>query len=189
MARAAKQGAKPTSSKEREISKCVEQVGIGDEVLEIYGPTQIAGSMVWEVWVQDKYEELATRFVEELAGGGTQVFDTFQQLAVRLNVQHTDVLKRLADSEWEKTRQLTELQIKSAAEAAKSSNARIEHLVKLGMAAGGFVVSLGLAVFLAMHSQQLGAWPAAFVVLCIAASGAYYVYGKFITPKIPSIPI
>jgi hypothetical protein len=169
--------AKPSSSKEMAISKCVEDVGIDDTVLEIYGPTQLAESVVWEIWVKDQEGHLATRFVEECADGKNNVFDTFQQLAVRLNAQHQEIMKQLAESQWEKTRQLTELQLKSSAEASKSSNERIEHLVKLGMALGGFTVSPGLAVFLALHTDQLGAWPATFVILCIAATGTYFVYG------------
>ena len=86
MAREAKQRKRPTTSKELFIKKLVEDVGIEDEVFEIYGPTRIAGSIAWELWVYDHEEQIATRFVEEVPGESPRVYDTFQQLAVEIDI-------------------------------------------------------------------------------------------------------
>jgi hypothetical protein len=198
-----KKAAKPAGSKELAISKCVEDLGIADEVIEIYGPTELADSVVWEVWVSDKDDELATRFVEECSDGKNNVFDTFQQLAVRLNHQHKATLKAAENTEWKRQRELAEIQSHNAFQAAETSNRlieiqarnamqaaeissrRIEQIVKLGMTAFGFVVSMGLVLYLIFTGGFI-AYAAAAVLFSLIASACVWMYGKFERFTIPN---
>ena len=199
-----KKTAKPAGSKELAISKCVEDLGIDDEVLEIYGPTELADSVVWEVWVSDKGDELATRFVEECVDGKNNVFDTFQQLAVRLNVQHRATLEKAHKAEWDRQRQLAdiqsknalqsseitsrliELQARNAVQAAEISSRRIEQIVKLGMIAFGFATAMGIAVYLVLTGTSYIAFGAAGVIFSLIASACVWMYGRFELFRIPN---
>jgi hypothetical protein len=147
-------------------------------VTEIYGPSQLGESMLWEVWVEDKDGELATRFVEE-TDDGTRAYDTFQLLAVRLNTLQQTNLATIAQREAERTLQ-----------AATISNQRIELIVKLGMAVVGFTVAMAVVGYLAVNNKE-GNIPymAAVVFAGLIASAGAYVYGRYFIPKIPGVGI
>lgn len=177
MASSARRRRPNQGSREEKIANRVKSVGIRDEVLEIYGPTPVGKSMLWEVWVEDKNDEMATRFVEETIDG-LLVYDTFQQLAVRLNTIQQEMLESL-----------TERQAKAALQGAMISNQRVELIVKLGMAVVGFTVAMAIVGYLAVNNNNASTtWLAAVVIASILSSAGAYVYGKYVSPKVPPIP-
>ncbi len=177
-----------TSSKEREVQKLVEGTGIGDTVEEIYGPIKVADSLVWELWVYDADDQLATRFVEEFPDGEKTVYDTFQQLAVRLDSQHAEIIKRLQDAEWTKTKEMAEIQSTTVATEAKAASERLTSLITLIVASGGFAIGLLTMAYLVVNGGPYFVWIAAFVLGSVVASACVYFYGKFLAIKPPVPP-
>ena len=86
---------------EAEVRRLVEKNNKGDTYEAIYGPVKIAGSVIWEVWVAFEDEWMA-RFVEEPETGPVKIYDTFQQLAIRLNDRHLEIMERLKLAEQAK---------------------------------------------------------------------------------------
>jgi len=154
-----------------------------DRFEAMYGPTRIAGSKVWEVWVEYK-DEYETRFVEEAADGTpVAIHDTFQSLALRLDDLHLALMARLQDVERDKTMQLAEHQSKLASDAADRASKRLTLMIRDVSTAGAFAVSLILFGYLLVMSSN--PWPATFMFACVIASACAFFYGRFITPKIP----
>ena len=177
---------KPTSSKELAISKLVEDVGIGDKVLEIYGPTQVADSLVWEVWVKDRYKELATRFVEELPDDDTKVYDTFQQIAVRLNIRYQQTLSRAGQAEWERQKELIEIQAKHSLQSSDIIARRTDQVGRLSLTGFGFVASILISSYVIYIQSPYASWAAAYVFISfVANAGRFMLGGKFEGFKIP----
>lgn len=177
---------KPISSKELAISQLVEGVGIGDKVLEIYGPTQIADSLVWEVWVKDSYKELATRFVEELPGDETKIYDTFQQIAVRLNIRYQQTLSRAGQAEWERQKELIEIQARHSLQSSDIIARRTDQVGRLSLTGFGFVASILISVYVIYIQSPYASWAAVYVFISfVANAGRYLLGGKFEGLKIP----
>jgi hypothetical protein len=132
--------------------------------------------------VKDQEGQLATRFVEECADGKNNVFDTFQQLAVRLNVQHQEMMNKLHEAEWARTHELTVEQGRATLQAANIANKRLEHIVKLGMAIGLGTCAMFVACYLALHSETPNGTLAVWVICGLVASAGGYIFGKFIAP-------
>lgn len=183
MAREAKQRKRPTTSKELLIKKLVEDVGIGDEVFEIYGPIRIAGSIAWELWVYDHEGQIATRFVEEIPGESSRVYDTFQQLAVEIDIRHEQVLEKAFAEEWNQKKELIQLQTHSGVVASKASNERYAALVPLALASVGFVSAIAVFAILALRGGDDGQYAAMFMFGTIVASACTFIFGKTIFPK------
>jgi hypothetical protein len=188
---------------ERSVEEAIVARGIGDTVYEIYGPSQLAESVVWEIWVKDSSKEFATRFMEEFDDGHYDVYDTFQALSVRLNRQHESVVRNAKSVEWQRSLELAavqakantqateasnrliEMQGRNAIQAANLANARIEHLVKMSMIGGGFIAGLCMAMYLIAIDKPYSSWAAGFIFLCLIASAGRWAYGEWVTPKIP----
>lgn len=179
---------RPTTSKELEITRLVEATGVGDTVEEIYGPTKVADSVVWEVWVYDNDELLATRFVEEFPGGVAKVYDTFQQIAVRLDSQHAEIVMRLQAAEWQKTKEMVELQLNAASLEAKAASERLTGLITLIVASGVFVISVLIMAYLVVKGGPYFIWIAAFVLGCVIASACTFFYRQFVILNLPTPP-
>lgn len=188
---------------EQSVEKAIVERGIKDKVSEIYGPSQLAESVVWEVWVKDRDDEFATRFLEEFSDNRYKIYDTFQGLSVRLNKQHELAVSAAKDIEWKRSRDLAdieaaraaqaaeasnrliEIQAKSSVQAASLSNARIEHLLKMSMVGGGFFVGLCIATYLVALDKPYSGWAAGFIFLCLVASAGKWAYGEWVTPELP----
>jgi hypothetical protein len=167
------------SSKEREITAAIKATGLGDSVEEIYGPNKVADSLVWEVWVYDKERELATRFVEEFSSGAKTVYDTFQQIAVRLDSQHSDIIKRLQDAEWQKSKEMAELQSRTALAAVEANTERVTKLVTLAVASVVFILAIiGMLCLLAFGTPS-NSWTAVTVLGSVIASACWLFYGTY----------
>lgn len=194
----------PTSSKEKLVTAAIKSLGGNDDVWEIYGPTTIAEKDVYEVWVEDKEDQLATRFVEETPDGEFIPYETFQQLAVKLAKQHQALLERSRAEDWARLKELSEMQSRESVEqsrqalelarvqgqnaldTAKASSDRVERTVKLCLAAAGFAIVLPLLAYIALTSPSYWAWAPLFVLLCVMATAAAWAYGDFRTVSIPA---
>lgn len=187
MAIEAKQRKRPSASREMQIEKLVEDVSIGDEVLEIYGPMRMAGSVVWELWVYDKHKELATRFVEELPGGVTRVHDTFAQLAVEIDMRHGEILNQASKDEWAQKKEIFALQTQSGVVESKTSNERYAALVPLALAAVGFVSAISVFAIIALRGGDEGKYAAWFMFGTIIASACTFIFGRTIFPRAKSL--
>lgn len=188
---------------EQSVKQAIEGREGDDTVVEIYGPAQLADSVIWEVWVEDAGEEFATRFLEEFEGGRHVIYDTFQALTVRLNKQHEAAMSHAKSIEWqrsldlaaaqakantdaaESSRRLIEEQGRNALQAASLANQRLEQLVKLSMVGGGFIVGIFSAVYLIAMDKPVSSWAAGFILLCLLASAGRWAYGEWVTAKIP----
>lgn len=168
------------SSREREVIALIEGRGIGDKVEEIYGPIRVADSQVWEAWVYNDDDELATRFVEEPAGGSPLVIDTFQQLAVRLDILHEELFKRAQEIEWRKTKEMMEIQAKASVQGASDNR----ELIKLIVAAALFAFALGALVFVIWNGSGGNQIIAMGAIASVVGSACVLFFGKFI--KFPS---
>lgn len=177
-----------STSKESEITLLVEGNGIGDDVEEIYGPIKFADTLIWELWVNDNDGSYATRFVQEVPNGPPIIHDTFQQLAVRLDREHDEIVKRLGEAEWTRAKEMAASQTNTAAQEAKAANERITNLVTLVVAAGGFAVGLLAMVYLVVYGGPVFVWVAAFVLGSVVASTCVYFYGKYVAMKVPNPP-
>lgn len=176
---------KPANSRAEAIINLVEGRGIGDEYLEIHGPSKIAELVVWQVWVKNKYDGTDIRLVEEVAGAEPLVYDSFQEIAIRLDSLHEDLRKRAQADEWTRTKEMIELQAKSAAQEAKAAADRLRSLITLAVASGGFVIAILAIVYLAVYGGSAAAWASAFVLCSVVASACIYFYGKFEKIKLP----
>ena len=132
---------------EAEVRRLIKERNKGDKFEAIYGPVKIAGSVIWEVWVAFEDEWMA-RFVEEPETGPVKIYDTFQQLAIRLNDRHLELMERLRVAEqakiFDQTRQQSELALKAADSAAKRMTALIRDISTVA----AFAISLLAFVYM-----------------------------------------
>jgi hypothetical protein len=150
------------------------------EVFEsIFGPMEIAGSIIWEYWV--KFEgEFHTRFIEEnSASGSPKIFDTFQALSLKLNKRHIETMERLREIEQAKGAEQARLQSELALKAAEGSTKRFSAMVRDVCTAGAFGISLLIFCYVVLFSSNT--WPAIFMFACVLASGCAFFFGRFIT--------
>ncbi|MCP3399744.1 hypothetical protein [Bradyrhizobium sp. CCGB20] len=175
---------------QNEVEAAIVEEFEGDEIYESYGPSQLAESVVWEVWVKEGGEVFATRFLEEFADGSYKAYGSFQTLAVKLNKQHEATVQKAKTDEWARQKELVEIQSKDgrraietqakiAAQAAALSNSRIELLVKLGIGVLCIVVGLGVASVLAISGAGLLAAAAASALFPIIGAACFWVFGKY----------
>lgn len=175
---------------QNEVEAAIVEEFEGDEIYESYGPSQLAESVVWEVWVKEGGEVFATRFLEEFADGSYKAYGSFQTLAVKLNKQHEATVQKAKTDEWARQKELVEIQSKDglqvietqakiAAQAAALSNSRIELLVKLGIGVLCVVVGLGVAGVLAITGAGPLAATAAFALFPIIGAASIWVFGKY----------
>ena len=180
---AEKQVKRPTTSKELLIKQLVEGNGIKDRVFEIYGPLRMAGSIVWELWVYDKDDEIATRFVEEIMGSTPKVHDKFQQLAVEIDIRHEQVLKQAFKDEWDQKKELIELQTRRGVVVSQASNERYAAVTPLALASVGVVSAIAVFAVLALRGGDDGKYAAILMFGTIVASACTFIFGKTIFPK------
>jgi hypothetical protein len=147
----------------------------------IFGPMQIAGSLIWEYWV--KFEgEFHTRFIEENPSmEAPKVYDTFQALSLKLNERHIEILERLRTIEQAKGAEQARLQSELTLKAAESAAKRFSAMVRDICTAGAFAVSLVIFSYLIINGSNT--WPAIFMFACVLASGCAFFFGKFITVR------
>jgi hypothetical protein len=146
----------------------------------IFGPMQIAGSIIWGYWV--KFEgEFHTRFVEEPVGGPPKIYDTFQALSLKLNDRHLELMDRIRTVEQAKGAEQARLQSELTLKAADSATKRFSAMVRDVSTAGAFAVSLAIFSFMILTGSNV--WPAVFMFACVLASGCAFFFGKFITVK------
>ena len=169
---------------EAEVRRLVKDHNRGDKFEAIFGPVQIAGSVIWEVWVEFE-DEWMTRFVEEPENGPTKVYDTFQALALKLNNQHLSLMRRLQVAEQAKAMDLTRMQSDLALKSADSASKRFTAMVRDVSAAGAFAVAVLVFAYLILMGTN--PWPATVVFASIVASGCTLFYGKFILIKIKGL--
>jgi hypothetical protein len=151
-----------------------------DKFEAMYGPTRIAGSTVWEVWVNYK-GEFETRFVEEVDGKVFAIYDSFQSIALRLDDMHRELMTRLQDAERDRTMRLAEQQSRLASEAADRTSKRMTAMIRDIRTAGAFAISLMVFSYLLINGAN--PWPATIMFACVLASACAFFYGKFVTVK------
>jgi hypothetical protein len=185
MARKAK--VKPSGTKQLSIEEAVQALKIGDDILKLYGPNELAGTVVWEVWVEDKDEELQTRFVEEAADGTKIVIESFQELAVRINIKYQDTLNQTRKAEWERQKEFYEIQSKSTLQSSDILARRTDQVGKLTLTGFGFVASILVAMYVVYTNSTYAGWAATYVFIAfIANAGRYLLGGKFDSFRIPN---
>ncbi|MCS3763179.1 hypothetical protein [Bradyrhizobium centrosematis] len=166
---------------QHEVEAAVQESFPRDIIHSSYGPSQLAQSVVWEVWVKDKGKEFANRFVEVFEDGTHKTYGSFQILAVKLNKQHLTTVDKAKEDEFAR-------QAKAAAQAAALSNSRIELFVKLGVMIALVAVGLGVAVFLAMSGVGLVATAAVSALLPIIGAACLWAFGRYPRFKWPDLP-
>lgn len=166
---------------QHEVEAAVLQSFTRDVIHSSYGPSQLAQSVVWEVWVKDKGKEFANRFVEVFEDGTHKTYGSFQILAVKLNKQHLATVDKAKEDEFKR-------QAKAAAQAAALSNSRIELFVKLGVMIALVAVGLGVAVFLAMSGVGLVATAAVSALLPIIGAACLWAFGRYPRFKWADLP-
>jgi hypothetical protein len=157
---------------ETEVTQIIESRCSKDTVEEVYGPTQTGDVVFWEVWVTDKDEDWATRFIEVFSDGRYAVYDTFQALCVRINLTHHAAIARREEAEWERAQKM----------AAQQHGNRTQDMKHIVGAAAFFIVVLVFA-YAMLRRDTPSAYIAAAVFACLIASACYLFYGKFIEPE------
>src|SRR5947209_6897949 len=71
----------------------------GDRVEGGPGPAEFGNQMIWEVWVKDKNAEPGARFVVCSPDAKPVIYDSVQELIVRLNFLYYDQLSGIAGRE------------------------------------------------------------------------------------------
>jgi hypothetical protein len=165
---------------EAEVRRLVEKNNKGDTYEAIYGPVKIAGSVIWEVWVAFEDEWMA-RFVEEPETGPVKIYDTFQQLAIRLNDRHLEIMERLKLAEQAKLFDQTKQQSELAMKMADSSAKRMTTIIRDISTAAAFAISLLAFVYMLVSGANV--WAATVMFACVLASACAFFYGKFILVK------
>ena len=167
------EGTKPREPlNEAAIEKIIEGRGTKDEVEETYGPTKVGEVVLWEVWVTDRDDHWATRFVEVFDDDSSVVYDTFQALAVALNKRLEAASERRQDLEWRRTRELSE-----------SQHRNITSLIKLAVGSLAFLTVVGVFSF-AFVTRNALATGVLVVLAGVISSGCWYIFGKYIRPSV-----
>lgn len=165
-----------------EIDKAVRDRRLGDRVEENCGPTTVGDSIIWEIWVKDKNDQLATRFVQERGGLVVEIFDTFQSLAIELDKQHRRINETLREAEWAKTKEMVELQSKQTADVAERANSRFTLFITHLMTAGAFLIVLLVFAYLIIWTEYKGY--AMLIFGGVAASACIFFYKNFTIPNV-----
>ncbi|QOG18992.1 hypothetical protein [Bradyrhizobium sp. SEMIA] len=145
------------------INAAVRASNTHDTIEQNCGPNKLMGVTIWEVWVSDKFDQMATRFVEvDDAGNITQVMQVFEKLVDRFNSE------------------FGEIQFRREAAKRDYELKRITVIGTIACALSGFIATLGMFIYLTVHGGENSFWPSIVMAASVLVTCGTYLFEKFV---------